>query len=71
MEHSHAELAGISILPEVVVSDLLESGALVVYRPDWVFQAGLELVTRRGHRLSRGGHALIRALQRHGTKDAE
>ena len=63
----HRELvrqgAGISILPEVVVSDLVGSGELVVFRPDWVFQAGLELVTRRGHRLSRGGHALVRALR--------
>lgn len=57
------EGAGISILPEVVVADLVESGELVVYRPDWVFQAGLELVTRRGHRLSRGGHALVRAVR--------
>ena len=57
------EGAGISILPEVVVTDLLESGELVVFRPDWVFQAGLELVTRRGHRLSRGGHALLRLLR--------
>lgn len=57
------EGAGISILPEVVVSDLLASRQLVVFRPDFVFQVGLELVTRRGHRLSRAGHALIRALR--------
>ncbi|MFT3707064.1 MAG: LysR family transcriptional regulator [Archangium sp.] len=57
------EGAGISIMPEVVVADLLESGALVVHRPDWVFPAALEVVTRRGHRLTRAAHAFLRLLR--------
>jgi LysR family nitrogen assimilation transcriptional regulator len=57
------EGAGISIMPEVVVSDLLASGALVVHRPDWVFPVPLEVVTRRGHRLTRAAHALLRLLR--------
>lgn len=57
------EGAGISIMPEVVVSDLIATGALEVFRPDWVFPAALELVTRRGHRLTRSGHALIRLVR--------
>lgn len=57
--------AGVSIMPEVVVEDLLESGQLVVHRPDWVFLAGLELVTRRGHRLSKGAHHFVQLLRHH------
>ncbi|MFO0598291.1 MAG: LysR family transcriptional regulator [Myxococcaceae bacterium] len=57
------EGVGISILPEIVVADLLAAGKLVVHRPDWVFDVPLELVTRRGHRLSSAAHALLRSLR--------
>jgi DNA-binding transcriptional LysR family regulator len=55
---------GVSILPLFVVADELAKGELSVVHPDYVFDAELELVSRRGARLSRAAGAFVRVLRR-------
>jgi DNA-binding transcriptional LysR family regulator len=56
--------AGVSILPLFMVRSELSRGELCVVHPEYVFEAELELVARRGARLSRAGGVFVRALRR-------
>ena len=54
---------GISILPRFAVEQELKDGSFELLHPDYVYQATLEVVTKRGKILSRQAKAFLRQLR--------
>lgn len=65
---AHKELVrrgvGISILPLFMVKRELVAGAFTIVDPSYTYAAELEVVTRRGRRLSRNANALLGEVKR-------
>lgn len=55
---------GVSVLPLFIVGRELADGSLRVVHPEYVYPAELELVSRRGARLSRAAGTFVKALRK-------